>query len=189
MDERIHITVDGEAYLCVRGQSSAAPEGYEQLSAAEQRHVLWSLGASGDAHLLARVAELSRPWGAVLHDPEGLASSLVEEIDRGLAQFSLFREHRTPQAGIPATVRDAPSLSELLPPTTQEDVWHWIEIEIVDPDDQPVPGLDVAIELPDGQLRRATTDSRGLLRIDHIRSAAECTITFPALHGGTIEQL
>jgi hypothetical protein len=189
MDDRIHITVDGEAYLCVRGGAAITPDGYERLSDSEQRRVLWALGASGDAHRLARVAELSRPWGGESYEPEAIASSLAEEIDRGYASFTVFREHRTPQAGLPAVERDAPSLSDLLPPQTQEDTWHWVEIEIVDPDDVPVPGLDVAIELPNGDVRRARTDSRGLLRIDQVRDAGDCKITFPDLAGGTIEQL
>jgi hypothetical protein len=192
MDDRIEITVDGEAYLCVRGRLASAPEGYERLSAAEQRRVLWSLASGSDAGRLARVAEIamsSRPFGSELIDPEALASSLVDEIDRDHADFTVFREHRTPSAGMPATARDATALADLLPPATHEDTWHWIEIEIVDPDDAPVPSLRVTVELPDGQIRQLTTDHRGLLRVEHIRSAAQCTITFPALHGGTIEQL
>ncbi|MEO7701851.1 MAG: hypothetical protein ABIZ04_21710, partial [Opitutus sp.] len=56
----------------------------------------------------------------------------------------------------------------------------WIEIELVDEDNRPVPGEAYRIELPDGSVAEGTLDDKGLARIDYIEPG-ECKITFPYL--------
>ncbi len=56
----------------------------------------------------------------------------------------------------------------------------WIEIELVDEEDQPVPGERYEITLPDGSVARGTLDQYGFARVDGI-DPGNCRITFPRL--------
>jgi len=57
----------------------------------------------------------------------------------------------------------------------------WIEIELVDEDDNPVPGEYYEITLPDGtQVACGTLDNKGFARVDGI-DPGSCKITFPKL--------
>jgi type VI secretion system secreted protein VgrG len=56
----------------------------------------------------------------------------------------------------------------------------WIEIELVDEDDQPVPGEKYEINLPDGSVASGTLDEKGLARVEGI-DPGTCRVTFPDL--------
>jgi hypothetical protein len=57
----------------------------------------------------------------------------------------------------------------------------WIEIELVDEDDKPVPSEKYRIILPDGEtVAEGTLDDKGFARVDGTE-AGTCKITFPAL--------
>lgn len=56
----------------------------------------------------------------------------------------------------------------------------WIEIVLVDEEDQPVPGERYRIELPNGQKREGTLDSDGFARVEGIERG-NCKVTFPEL--------
>ncbi|MBI4586171.1 MAG: carboxypeptidase regulatory-like domain-containing protein [Planctomycetes bacterium] len=56
----------------------------------------------------------------------------------------------------------------------------WIEIELVDEDGQPVPGLKYRVTLPDDSVAEGTLDGKGFARIEGI-PAGNCKITFPDL--------
>jgi hypothetical protein len=58
---------------------------------------------------------------------------------------------------------------------------HWVEVELVGEDGVGVAGQPCEITLPDGKLVRRKTDARGLIRIDGIRDAGDCTISFAEL--------
>ncbi|MCA9312044.1 MAG: type VI secretion system tip protein VgrG, partial [Phycisphaerales bacterium] len=58
----------------------------------------------------------------------------------------------------------------------------WIEIELVDEDDQPVPGEKYRITLPDGStVAEGTLDQDGFARVDGIEEPGNCKVTFPNL--------
>ncbi len=57
----------------------------------------------------------------------------------------------------------------------------WIEIELIDEDDQPVPGERYRLILPDGSEATGTLDNNGLARIDGIDPAGTCQIAFTNL--------
>ena len=58
----------------------------------------------------------------------------------------------------------------------------WIEIELVDEANQPVPGEQYKITLPDGEaVAGGTLDERGFARVDGI-DPGTCKITFPDLN-------
>jgi len=56
----------------------------------------------------------------------------------------------------------------------------WIEIEMVDEEDEPVPGEKYKITLPDDSVAEGTLDNNGFARVDGI-DPGTCKITFPEL--------
>ena len=58
---------------------------------------------------------------------------------------------------------------------------HWIEIELVGEDDEPISGEKYRITLPDGSVSSGTLDQKGMARVDGIKDAGNCQITFPDL--------
>ena len=56
----------------------------------------------------------------------------------------------------------------------------WIEIELVDEDDQPVPGEKYKVTLPDETVATGTLDENGFARVEGIEPGT-CQITFPSL--------
>lgn len=69
-------------------------------------------------------------------------------------------------------------------PTTakqQKKKLSWIEIEMVDEEDQPVPGMPYQITLPDGAtVAEGTLDEKGSARVEGIEPG-NCQISFPTL--------
>lgn len=56
----------------------------------------------------------------------------------------------------------------------------WIELELLDEDEQPVAGEPYRIELSDGSVATGTLDAHGHARVDGI-PPGECQVTFPKL--------
>lgn len=56
----------------------------------------------------------------------------------------------------------------------------WIEIEMVDEDNNPVPGMHYQVTLPDNSVADGTLDDKGFVRIEGI-DPGTCQITFPDL--------
>lgn len=68
-------------------------------------------------------------------------------------------------------------------PETEEEAEEktaWIEIELVDEEDEPVPSEKYEIKLPDGSVAKGTLDGDGFARVDGIEPGT-CEITFPNL--------
>ncbi|MDI7259571.1 MAG: hypothetical protein QME90_06595, partial [Thermodesulfobacteriota bacterium] len=68
-------------------------------------------------------------------------------------------------------------------PTDEEekDKKSWIEIELFDEEDNPVPGERYKVTLPDGKtVAEGTLDEKGFARVDGI-DPGSCKITFPNL--------
>ena len=58
---------------------------------------------------------------------------------------------------------------------------HWIEIELVDEEDNPVPGEKYKVTMPDGSVAQGTLDQNGFVHIGGIKEGGTCQITFPNL--------
>lgn len=65
---------------------------------------------------------------------------------------------------------------------TEEEIEEksWIEIEMVDEEDEPVPGEKYKITLPDNSVAEGTLDGKGFARVEGIDEGT-CKITFPEL--------
>ena len=58
---------------------------------------------------------------------------------------------------------------------------HWIQIELVGEDDEPIGGVRYQIELPGGKVRRGVLNDEGRARVDRIKNGGTCKVTFPDL--------
>jgi hypothetical protein len=69
------------------------------------------------------------------------------------------------------------------PPETPEEKEikkSWIEIVLVDEENNPVPGETYKVVLPDNKVKVGTLDAKGFARIDGIEDG-QCQISFPKL--------
>ncbi len=103
----------------------------------------------------------------------------ADVADPGAVEESKARQRET-QTGKYGAVQAQPHK----PPATEEEKkarTSWIEIELVDEDNKPVPGEPYRITMPDGQTVAAgTLDHRGFARVDDIEPGT-CKITFTDL--------
>lgn len=63
---------------------------------------------------------------------------------------------------------------------------HWVEIELVDQDGNPLPGKRYRIKTPENMLSESYTDENGKARLEGI-DAGTCEITFPELDEHDVE--
>jgi type VI secretion system secreted protein VgrG len=71
----------------------------------------------------------------------------------------------------------------------EEGKTHWIEIEMVDEDDNPVSGVLYRIKLPDGSVSEGTLDEKGRARVEGFEPGGNCEICFPELDGEAWEKI
>jgi len=120
---------------------------------------------SGKAGLAVEPAEPKMPEEADVADPGAVAEIKSEQ-----------RKTETGKYGsTPAQPHKPPETDE-----EREEKQSWIEIELVDEEDQPVPGEAYCIELPDGTVAEGTLDEKGFARVDGIPSGT-CKVTFQKL--------
>ncbi len=67
-------------------------------------------------------------------------------------------------------------------PTSEEEEEEvsWIEIEMVDEEDEPVVGLPYEITVPDGTVATGSLDEKGFARVEGF-APGECRIKFPTI--------
>jgi hypothetical protein len=58
----------------------------------------------------------------------------------------------------------------------------WIEVRLVDEDNQPVPHERYRIRLPDSSVKEGTLDAEGKVRVEGI-VAGQCQVSFPDIDG------
>ena len=91
-----------------------------------------------------------------------------------------YQKQREQMPPAEAAALNAPSHKE---PTDEEEKKKksWIEIELVDEDNNPIPGERYKITLPDGKtIATGTLDQNGFARVEGI-DPGTCKITFPRL--------
>lgn len=77
---------------------------------------------------------------------------------------------------------------QVKPHKPDEEKTSWIEIEMVDEEDNPVPGEKYKITLPDDSVAQGTLNEKGFARIEGIESGT-CKITFPELDAEAWEKI
>ena len=104
-----------------------------------------------------------------LHAKEELEKPKAEKVD-----FVQVKKDEPP-----------PPKEEVKPPPPEEAAEQeltWIEIVLLDSDDQPVAGEKYRITLPDGSVAEGTTDNDGKAKVEQIKPGT-CQVTFPGLPG------
>lgn len=76
------------------------------------------------------------------------------------------------------------------PPTEEEnkEELSWIEIEMVDEEDEPVPGEKYKITLPDDSVAEGTLDENGFARVEGFEKGT-CKVCFPDMDAEAWEKL
>jgi type VI secretion system secreted protein VgrG len=74
------------------------------------------------------------------------------------------------------------------PPEQEEVELTWIEIELVDESDRPMPGERYELKLPNGKIRKGTLDANGVARVENIPPGA-CEVCFPNLDAEAWEEI
>ncbi len=77
---------------------------------------------------------------------------------------------------------------QVKPHKPDEEKTSWIEIEMVDEEDEPVPGEKYKITLPDDSVAEGTLDGKGFARVDGI-DPGTCKVTFPELDKDAWEKI
>jgi type VI secretion system secreted protein VgrG len=116
--------------------------------------------------------------GAPVDPAEPKAAEEADKADPGQVEQTKAEQRKT-QTGKYGSEKVKP----YKPPQTKEEKENkksWIEIEMVDEENQPVPGMAYRITLPDGSVADGTLDGKGFARVDGIESGT-CQITFPDL--------
>lgn len=117
--------------------------------------------------------------GSPVDPAEPKAAEKADKADPGDVEQVKAQQRQT-QTGKYGSVKTQP----YKPPQTaaeKETKKSWIEIEMVDEEDQPVPGEAYKITLPDGQtIAEGTLNDKGFTRVDGIEQGT-CKITFPDL--------
>lgn len=126
----------------------------------------------------------TRAFGASLgfsHD-ERILADLERAAESGL--LSVAR-----QAPIPITyktdpievVGPSPRRAEQDPEPTP---LHYVEIELLGPDDEPMVGEAYKLKLPDGRTLSGRLDSRGRAIVEDIAKPGSCEVSFPNIDAG-----
>lgn len=102
-----------------------------------------------------------------------------------LARRESFELRTTTLAGALAAEQDEPAP----PPPRREVDEHWIAIELVGEDDEPVPGARYEITLPDGKLIRGRLDAQGRAEVSGIEQPGMAQISFVELDQDAWEPL
>lgn len=105
-------------------------------------------------------------------------AEIADNADPG-SKEPTFKKQREQQSPAEQAAANAASHN----PNSEEnkDKTHWVEIEMVNEDGKPVPGVRYRVTLPDGQtLAEGTTDEKGAARVENI-DPGNCKVTFPDL--------
>jgi type VI secretion system secreted protein VgrG len=130
---------------------------------------------SGGAALSGSPGSLVSPLSPV--DPNVADNADPGAVSPAKSGSQATPAHMSPLGLSPMPRSDAPTHD----PSKNRDKKHWIEIELVDEDGNPVPGEPYRITLPDGTtVADGTLNEKGWARVDHI-DPGTCQVTFPNL--------
>ncbi|WP_284614880.1 hypothetical protein [Aquabacterium humicola] len=132
------------------------------------------------AALMARIAA----WPMLSHDEatavgEGIgllpAHWRPERSEDGLLLVRIV--DRTFNSAV-SQAAEAVTPSQMSQATEEE---HWIQIALLDDQDQPVPNQAYKIELPDGAIREGRLDADGKAYVGGLKTGGACKVCFPQI--------
>ncbi len=114
----------------------------------------------------------------------GGAEAMHSLVERGLLHVAYVELPRRQSAEMPAAQPQEAKPAEAEPTQREE---HYIQIQVVDDDGQPVHGVAYELKLPDRRVRRGVTGGNGVIYYADL-DPGSCELTFPELDQGTWEQ-
>jgi len=122
-----------------------------------------------------------------------LPSSPDKSEDADMTDPGKMAEIKAEQAKTKLGKYGSANVKPFKPPTEKEkeekkDELSWIEIELVDEEDEPVPGKGYKITLSDDSVIEGTLDGEGFARHDGIPKGT-CKVTFPELDKNAWEKI
>jgi hypothetical protein len=126
---------------------------------------------------------------ALLHDGEEPYdrlddARLIERVAQRIARGDLILVRELHQWSTPGVVDP---VEEREAPEEVVEKLEWIEVLIVDEDDQPLPNVAYKLVLPDGSSRVGKTNNLGIARYDRI-PAGSCTFELTEMDAGAWKQ-
>lgn len=164
------IRLAGVEYLICDGRQ-AAPRNGRLLPAVELRRLLDTHRSS--PRVRALVAELSRAR------PEHRRLEVGSGPGLGATLRCYELEPIIPK--LAGSILAPPLPAAPFEPSEIDDASHWVEVCVIGEDDEAIAGILCEITLPSGKIVRRTTDRFGLVRIEGITSAGNCSLSLPAL--------
>lgn len=153
----------------------------EQLDPREAALLLdaWAADPSGRQGLEALHDAAFGPCADL--DPNRRRELVLLAVRDGLASGSLVVHVERLRGGAPGTIPVQPSKPDR-PPKSVGPVTTWIEIELIDENDAPVPAESVLVVEPSGATRRLTTGDKGIARLEGLEPGT-CDVSFPRIDG------
>jgi len=106
-------------------------------------------------------------------DPGKVAKAKVKQIEKQEGKYG--STPTKPFKSDPGAVANSGEADD-----EEERKTSWVEIELVDEEEQPVPGEKYEITLPDKTVAKGTLDAKGFARVDGV-DPGSCKVTFPEL--------
>jgi len=136
---------------------------------------------SGNAGRPVPPAAPDRPDDADVADPGKVAEIKAEQQETKSGKYGSekVKPFKPPQAGGVATATGEQTAEQL---KEEEKRTSWIEIELVDEEDEPIPGEKYEVTLPDGSVAQGTLDEKGFARVEGFETGDKpCKVCFPNL--------
>jgi type VI secretion system secreted protein VgrG len=123
-------------------------------------------------------AAVAAQGGSLVAPTAATAAEEADDADPGeVAEVKAKqKESKTGKYGAAKTKPYTPPTEE----ETEAEERTWIEIEMIDEEDEPVPGQRYQIEVSDGRVIRGTLDNKGFARVEGLEPG-NCKVTFPTL--------
>ena len=112
------------------------------------------------------------------HDADDANPGEVEKLKQGGASKPGTKYNKQPVTPFKPDDPPAPTPDDPVDPTKKS----WIEILLVDANDNPVPGEPYKITMPDNSVKEGTLDDKGFAHIAGM-DPGTCKVTFPAMDG------
>lgn len=107
-------------------------------------------------------------------DPGKIAEVKARQKNEGKGKYGVVPATRFKQNSAAAASQQASEEN------SEEEKVAWVEIELVDDDDNPIPSERYEITLPDGTVASGTLDGDGKARVEGF-DPGQCKVTFPGL--------